>query len=728
MLSLALLLSGSIAPQMVDTVRLRPGLVLTRSAVIVPAEYRLAPPAGDSAVIRVRGEGIVVDFAGAALVGADPDGPPDLARGIAILVEGGQGVTIRGARIRGYKIGILARGVRRLSLLDNDLSHNWKPKLWSGLGHESLVDWLSYHQNDTDEWLRYGAAVYLAAVTGAEIRGNVARQGMNGLLLTRSTGVRIWNNDFSFNSGLGIGLYRSSRNTIMHNRADWCMRGYVHGVYSRGQDSAALLLYEQSSHNIVAYNSMTHSGDGVFLWAGQSTMDTGTGGANDNLFFGNDFSFAAANGIEVTFSRNRIIGNRLDGSNYGIWGGYSYESEIRGNRFVRNTTGVAIEHGQDNRILENEFRSHQTAIRLWWNRLAPSDWGYPKYRDTRSRDYRIERNTFIADRVALRVDSTARLRSADNRFFGVDSILVGRNDTTGWKREAEAAAPGGGVGRPEPWRPNLGDRAAPRPIPGAQDPFLRPGAAREGRETIVIDEWGPYDWRSPKLSPARAADSAYAAGPLPLRILGPAGTWRLVVARGIAQLSDSSGVVGDTIVVTPTAERITDWEVELEYQGGEVVAPNGRVTGAGRPYRFAFRAFRAPLDWQVRVFAWDSLSDPRTSPVAFRAVLSGAPLTTRLDPFLDYQWFRPRLTGFPAERYAVTAAGEVNLPEGAYELVAISDDGIRVWVDEVLVIDNWSLHESVVDRVRIAAGRRRVRVEYFQVGGWAELRVEVRKR
>jgi parallel beta-helix repeat protein len=727
MLTLAFLMSGFATPQILDTLPLRPGLVLTRSAVIVPAEYRLAPPAGDSAVIRVRGQGIVLDFAGAALVGADPDGPPDRAQGIAILVEGGRDVTIRGVRIRGYKIGILARGVRRLSLLDNDLSHNWKPRLWSGLGHESLVDWLSYHQNDRDEWLRYGAAVYLAGVSGAEVRGNVARQGMNGLLLTRSSGVRIWNNDFSFNSGLGIGLYRSSRNTIMHNRADWCMRGYVHGVYSRGQDSAALLLYEQSSHNVVAYNSMTHSGDGVFLWAGQSTMDTGTGGANDNLFFGNDFSFAAANGIEVTFSRNRIIGNRLDGSNYGIWGGYSFESEIRANRLAGNTVGIAIEHGQDNRILENRFRSHQTGIRLWWNRLTPSDWGYPKHRDTRSRDYRIERNTFSADRVGLRVDSTGRLRSVGNRFVGVDSVLVGRNDTTDWTREGDVVVPSGERGQVEPWGPDLRDPAAPRPMPGAQDPFLRPGVDREGRETIIIDEWGPFDWRSPKLWPARPADSAYAAGPISLRTLGPAGTWRLGEARGIAGVSDSSGAVGDTVVVTPTPGRVTDWAVELEYQGSEVVAPNGRVTQAGTPYRFAFRAFRAPLDWQVRVFAWDSVSDPRTRPEPFRAVLNGTPLAIRQDPFLDYQWFRPRLPGFPAERYAVTAAGEVDLPAGAYELVAISDDGIRIWVDDVLVIDNWSLHESVVDRVPIAAGRRRVRVEYFQVGGWAELRVEVRK-
>ena len=33
-------------------------------------------------------------------------------------------------------------------------------------------------------------------------------------------------------------------------------------------------------------------------------MDTGQGGCNDNLLYGNDFSHAPTNGIEATFSRN----------------------------------------------------------------------------------------------------------------------------------------------------------------------------------------------------------------------------------------------------------------------------------------------------------------------------------------------------------------------------------------------------------------------------------------
>src|SRR5256714_15669677 len=155
-------------------------------------------------------------------------------------------------------------------------------------------------------------------------------------MLVRANSFRIWNNNFSFNSGLGIGLSRSSGNSIMHNRVDYDVRGYSEGFYRRGQDAADLLMYEQSSKNIVAYNSMTHGGDGLFLWAGQSTMDRGAGGANDNHFYGNDFSFAPANGIEATFSRNTFIGNYAEGSGDAMWGGSSPGTTALSTRSVVN--------------------------------------------------------------------------------------------------------------------------------------------------------------------------------------------------------------------------------------------------------------------------------------------------------------------------------------------------------------------------------------------------------
>ena len=125
----------------------------------------------------------------------------------------------------------------------------------------------------------------------------------------------------------------------MHNKIDWCVRGYSHGFYNRGQDSAGILMYEQSSRNVVAYNSVTHGGDGLFLWAGQSTMETGEGGSNDNLFYGNDFSHAPTNGIEATFSRNRFVANRVEENWHGVWGGYSYESLFLRNTFAEQHRG-----------------------------------------------------------------------------------------------------------------------------------------------------------------------------------------------------------------------------------------------------------------------------------------------------------------------------------------------------------------------------------------------------
>ena len=725
---LAMLLITALAPVARDTVQMRAGLVITRSATLRPAMGPLTPAIGDSVVIRIRGSDIMLDFEGAELDGSEPGTPPDGRSGYGVMIEGGRNITVRGARIHGFKIAILARGVTNLVIEETDVSDNWAPRLWSGTGHESLADWLSYHHNERDEWLRYGAGIYLADVRGGMVRGNTAAGGQNGLLLVRSEGLRVYNNSFSWLSGLGIGLYRSSGNTIMHNRLDWCIRGWVPGVYSRGQDSAALLLYEQSSHNVIAYNSMTHSGDGLFLWAGQSTMDTGAGGANDNLVFGNDVSFAATNGIEATFSRNRFIGNRIEGAQYGVWGGYSFSSVIRDNRFAGNVVGIAVEHGQDNRIVGNRFEGDGTAIRLWANPVEPSDWGYPKHRDTRSRDTWIEGNGFAGNRVALRLENTQDVTLADNHYEGVDTLLLAAGKLTGLRSgEPGSPAPRRDRDHLPGWVPDLEDPDAPTPLPGGRDPWL-PGTEPRGRATIRMDQWGPYDGRYPRLWPARLADSAWTGGPLALVMLGPPGAWRVTGERGVAALSAASGRTGDTVLVEPAAVSVVDIAIDLEYVGGAVRAPGGVLVSAGEPYRFRFERFRSAPVWNIRVFAWDSTADPRDGPDRLTRILQQTPVATLQTPVLDWMWYRPRIGGVPAERFVVEATGAVELPAGDYDLVAISDDGIRVWVDDVLAIDRWTAHESIVDRIRLASGRHRLRVEYYQVDGWVELRVEVLKR
>jgi len=58
----------------------------------------------------------------------------------------------------------------------------------------------------------------------------------------------------------------------------------------------------------------------------------------------------------------------------------------------------------------------------------------------------------------------------------------------------------------------------------------------------------------------------------------------------------------------------------------------------------------------------------------------------------------------------------------------ISDDGARVWVDDKVVLNEWEPHESKVDRVDITGGRRRLKLEYYELAGWAEIRLQIQPR
>jgi hypothetical protein len=427
-------------------------------------------------------------------------------------------------------------------------------------------------------------------------------------------------------------------------------------------------------------------------------MDTGRGGSNDNLFFGNDFSFAPTNALEATFSRNAFVANRAEGSEYGLWGGYSYESRIVANCFADNRWGVAIEHGQDNVIVGNRFLRDSTAIRLWADSIQPSDWGYPKHRDTRSRDYRIEGNRFAGNRTPINAANSSALTAARNDSSGSGAGSCARMPEVPAEFAALVPALAG----------------VPRAVP------VTP-MGRRPRSAIIVDEWGPFDGRAPRLWPV---DSTRAV-PLRLAVLGPAGSWRVIERRGVEAVSAQRGRVGDTLDVTPRPDSSGDWSLTLEYVGGATRTPRGAVTPAGRPVRFAYGRFEPTMDWQMRFFTWSDSTDPRTRDGAFQTLLRSTPVLTRRAPRLDFLWYRPTIRELPQQRFAVEAVTAVTLDSGTYTLRTLSDDGVRVWVDNRLVIDNWDLHGTEVDHAPLAGGRHALRVQYFQVDGWTELRLEI---
>jgi len=91
---------------------------------------------------------------------------------------------------------------------------------------------------------------------------------------------------------------------------------------------------------------------------------------------------------------------------------------------------------------------------------------------------------------------------------------------------------------------------------------------------------------------------------------------------------------------------------------------------------------------------------------------------------LDFEGYRA-LPNLPRENFALEATGSVDLVPGEYTLRALSDDGIRVWVDGALVIDDWKPHETALDFAALAGGHHDLRVQYYQGDGWYELRLEI---
>jgi hypothetical protein len=212
-----------------------------------------------------------------------------------------------------------------------------------------------------------------------------------------------------------------------------------------------------------------------------------------------------------------------------------------------------------------------------------------------------------------------------------------------------------------------------------------------------------------------AGDSTRAV-PLRLAVLGPAGRWRVLTRRGVAALSRTSGRVGDTLVVTPARDSPGDWSVTLEYRGTRTTSPRGAERAAGQPYRFSYGRFEPPIEWRMHLFTWSDSANRFAQPI-----------DSALAQRLDFMWYRPPRTmaHLPQEHWSLEATGSVDLPPGSYRLRAISDDAVRVWVDDTLKVDAWTPHESQVDEVPIAAGRHTLRVQYYQSDGWVELRIGV---
>jgi hypothetical protein len=103
--------------------------------------------------------------------------------------------------------------------------------------------------------------------------------------------------------------------------------------------------------------------------------------------------------------------------------------------------------------------------------------------------------------------------------------------------------------------------------------------------------------------------------------------------------------------------------------------------------------------------------------------LSGTPALTRVDATINFNWNSGSPGGsVSAANFSVRWTGNITVPAAAGDvtLAALSDDGVRVWVDNQLCIGNWEPNDSVTTEastVLKAGSTHQLRVEYLQLGG-----------
>ncbi len=102
----------------------------------------------------------------------------------------------------------------------------------------------------------------------------------------------------------------------------------------------------------------------------------------------------------------------------------------------------------------------------------------------------------------------------------------------------------------------------------------------------------------------------------------------------------------------------------------------------------------------------------------------GSLVTTQVDPTIFFDWGSAIPSGTALtdpDTYSVRWTGWVEAPTtGTYSFITLSDDGVRLWVDDTLVIDNWTDHGLQEDsaNVNLVEGELvSIRLEYYENGG-----------
>ncbi len=319
--------------------------------IVVTESLTLEPGATLNARIVVRGSNIVIDGAGATLVGPGKPGDPESFEGIGVAVEaeGCSNVVLKDLSAHGFETGLSLKHCRAWHVEGCDFSDNY---------HNMAFGWGE---------LPARGGIILRDVSDSVFTGNAAHNVWDGINMTDCTGNLVRNNDFSHCSNVCAKLWTSSRNMFLENDLSYGLRIDREAGEAHARDSTGVLIESGSNDNYWYRNDITYGGDGVFIRPLNGWVSTG------NVFIENDTSYGNNNCIESWSPGNVFIRNVANHGSYGFWMGGSDKTVLIGNEAAYNGLedgfhfatesgfghgGIVLVHGEGNHSIVDGNHCH----------------------------------------------------------------------------------------------------------------------------------------------------------------------------------------------------------------------------------------------------------------------------------------------------------------------------------------------------------------------------------
>ncbi len=652
-------------------------LEIVTSSTVLPGTYVAPAIEGQEGrgILRLVGlSDVELDLTSVEMIGGGPDTPREEWRGVGLLVEDCENVVITGGVWKGYRQPILVRNSTDVTVENGDFSELWSDGLQSTATGDDLADWIDPGAPEAGQ---APAAITAQNVDGFTVRFCKVRHARTGILLSGVTEGSVHDNDVSFLSGWGIALVDSSQCQVAYNATEYNVRGYSHGAYAVGHNSAGIVVAGASQNNSVVFNRATHCGSGVLLWGREATDER----PGDNRIFGNDCSSAIQAGVHsVRSNRTLIQNNRVqDCLGFGIRsqdgeGLILLENEIKG--VVGR--GIAFHGTRASVVYSNRILESQVGLEV--SAQAPQGRDAQTTEDASSADHFILGNRFADNGQDLVASESQALSFAGNRFLGgkqrlhVQSIQAWVEPRAGADEAGEAPGEDTVVG----W------------LAGSN------GVMPTGNiEQVSLRLWD---------------------GELP------------------GELVEAQGLQVPSVVGHPDTSAI----VHSEFDGGAETVVLGRYGPWDFPSGESQTQMRQPggifsgKRWQATWFQFDpETHDPRGDIEAWRSLVDQPTLRRTVDHFLEPRPSEEIRSQVPAVRFGLIAETEIEIETaGQYQLSVMSDDGLRLWFGDEVVFEDWSWHATERKQItlELEAGTQKVRLEYFQLDGAAELALELHAR